>query len=141
MKQVKTIRSEALQASLFGGLLSVFVECASLQTSLLDIEERAALLAELDEEGGVTSEKSGCRRQCYLVCCDIGSISLLVTVVCILVGVILLVNVKALGLPFWVDQLARYIISAGVFGLASGGTNAVAVLMLLYKIPLVCGTG
>ena len=64
------------------------------------------------------------------------------TLAVMLVGVLLLVLVGPLDLPFWVDQLSRYIISAGVFGLASGGTNAVALLMLLYKLPAICvGSG
>ena len=63
------------------------------------------------------------------------------TVVTVAVGVVLLVIAVTQNLPLWVDQLSRYIISAGVFGLATGGTNAMAVLMLLYKLPLVCGSG
>lgn len=113
------------------------------------MEERAVLLAELDpKEGGGGGEGKrspdmcrSCGRHCYLLCCDIGSISIMVTVALILVGVVLLVIVQVQDLPFEVDQLARYIISAGVFGLATGGTNAIALLMLLYKIPLVCGSG
>ena len=116
---------------------------------MLDIEERAVLLAELDqaEDGGSSSEAKklgfckSCGRSCYSVCCDIGSISMVVTVAVTIVGVLLLVSAVALRFPLWVDELARYIISAGVFGLATGGTNAIAVLMLLYKLPLICGSG
>ena len=103
------------------------------------------LLADLDQaEGAGVSESRGrerCGRQCYMYCCDVGTISILLTVALTLVGVVLLVIVLVLELPFAVDQLARYIISAGVFGLATGGTNAIALFMLLYKIPLVCGSG
>ena len=49
--------------------------------------------------------------------------------------------VRSLGLPVEVDRLAVYLISAGVFGLASGGTNAIAVIMLLYRIPCMFGSG
>lgn len=119
-----------------------------MQRSLLDIEERAVLIADENEEGGATSSQAKqlqccglCRSKCYSVCCDIGSISIMVTVVLALVGVILLVLARALAWPVWVDRLSQYLISAGVFGLATGGTNAIAVLMLLYKVPLVCGTG
>lgn len=111
------------------------------------MEERAVLLAELDqnEGGGAAKERQSlcrsCGRHCYLLCCDIGSISIMVTVALILLGVVLLVIVRVQDLPIQVDKLARYIISAGVFGLATGGTNAIALLMLLYKIPLVCGSG
>ena len=111
---------------------------------MLDIEERAELIAE-NEEGGAPGDAQNCcrsfGRNCYSVCCDIGSISIVLTVVCILVGVLLLVCVRALDWPVEVDRLSRYIISAGVFGLATGGTNAIAVLMLLYKVPLICGSG
>ena len=53
----------------------------------------------------------------------------------------LLVLVREQKLPFEVEELSMYFISAGVFGLAGGGTNAIAVFMLLFKIPLVCGSG
>ncbi len=107
------------------------------------------LLAELEqvEDGGGSSEdkKPGfcrsCGRKCYSVCCDIGAISVMVTVVVMVVGILLLWSAVALTLPPWVDQLARFIISAGVFGLATGGTNAIAIFMLLYKLPFVCGSG
>lgn len=118
-----------------------------VQRSLLDIEERAVLIAELEavgEEGAgdaAAATSRSCRRSCYLACCDIGSISILVTLVLVLVGVVLLVVVRALDWPVGVDRFSRYVISAGVFGLATGGTNAVAVLMLLYNVPLICGSG
>ena len=104
------------------------------------------MLAEVEQaEDGAGEEKLGvcrwCGKKCYSVCCDIGSISLLVTVVVTVVGVLLLWSTVELELPLWVDLLARYIISAGVFGLATGGTNAIAVLMLLYKIPFIVGSG
>lgn len=109
------------------------------------MEERAGLLeVDLPQElAGYEEVKQGCCMSCRKdrVCCDIGSISLVATALLILLGVLLLVFVKVLSLPFWVDQLSRYTISAGVFGLASGGTNAIALLMLFYKIPLVCGSG
>ena len=49
--------------------------------------------------------------------------------------------VRTLDLPREVDRLATYLISAGVFGVASGGTNAIAVIMLLYRIPCLFGSG
>ncbi len=57
------------------------------------------------------------------------------------IGVALLVLAIELEWPSEVKELSLYLISAGVFGLAGGGTNAVAVFMLLYKIPFVCGSG
>lgn len=61
-------------------------------------------------------------------------------------GSLLLVIVKSLddkehNIPKEVEQFSKYIISAGVFGLAGGGTNAIALFMLLYKIPLLYGSG
>lgn len=108
------------------------------------------LIADIDqqaEEGGATSETKqleccvSCSRKCYSVCCDIGSISIMVTVVLTLIGVLLLVLARVLDWPVWVDRLSQYFISAGVFGMATGGTNAIAVFMLLYKAPFLCGTG
>lgn len=121
-----------------------------MQRSLLDIEERAVLIADIaqQQEGGAGANEArkpeccdSCRRNCYSVCCDIGSISIMMTAVLLLVGVFLLVVARALVWPVQVDRFAQYLISAGVFGLATGGTNAVAVLMLLYKVPLICGSG
>ena len=66
---------------------------------------------------------------------------MVVTFFIMAVGVALLVLVRELKLPFEVEELSMYFISAGVFGLAGGGTNAIAVFMLLFKIPLVCGSG
>lgn len=68
-------------------------------------------------------------------------ISLCLTLILLLVGVGLLIAVRSLDLPREVDRLAEYLISAGVFGLASGGTNAIAVIMLLYRIPCLFGSG
>lgn len=116
------------------------------QTSLLDMEERAVLL-ELDqpEGGGVTQERQDCchssARCCQFFCRDVGTISIVAMLALLLTGIMLLIVVREQDVPDWVDQLSRYIISAGVFGLAGGGTNAIAVFMLLYKIPLVYGSG
>lgn len=140
-------RREEKQARTAGKSWGLYVRNGTVfvQRPLLDIEERAVLIAENEEGGASPGDEQNCcrscRRNCYLVCCDIGSISIVLTVVCILVGVLLLVCVRALDWPVEVDRLARYVISAGVFGLATGGTNAIAVLMLLYKVPLVCGSG
>ena len=129
------------------------VSALALQRSLLDIEERAVLIAELEQnedgEGGAGQEASKskccswktCRRRWYSVCCDVGSISIMMVLSLVLVGVLMLVVVRSLGRPCWLDKLSRYIISAGIFGVATGGTNAIAVFMLLYKIPLICGSG
>ena len=110
------------------------------------------LIADVDhqqtEEGGAEARQlEGCcvgfcrKRSWYSVCCDIGSISIMVTVVLTLIGVLLLVLARVLEWPVWVDRLSQYIISAGVFGMATGGTNAIAVFMLLYRVPFLCGTG
>ena len=48
---------------------------------------------------------------------------------------------RQLHLPSWVIEVSRYVISAGMFGLASGGTNWIAIVMLFYKIPLLVGSG
>ena len=83
-----------------------------------------------------------CMRCCQLVFCDIGSISIMATLAISLLGILLLVLVRALpDIPSQVDELSRYIISAGLFGFATGGTNAIALIMLLYKIPVICGSG
>lgn len=111
------------------------------------------MLLELDQpEGGEVTPGGrqgccySCARCCYFLCRDVGSISIVVTMALLLAGVLLLIIVRSQSsqgqdIPLWVDQLSRYIISAGVFGLAGGGTNAIAVCMFFYKIPLVYGSG
>ena len=81
-----------------------------------------------------------CQRFCSFLT-NKGVISLCLTLILLLVGVGLLIAVRSLDLPREVDRLAEYLISAGVFGLASGGTNAIAVIMLLYRIPCLFGSG
>ncbi len=119
------------------------------QESLLDAEERAmlyeldqAFLREDEEEGeaAFVSFRS-CLRSCKACLTDKGVVSLIVTLCIAVVGVALLVVYQELHLPTWVGELAQYIISAGVFGLASGGTNWIAIIMLFYKIPYLAGSG
>ena len=110
------------------------------------MEERAVLL-ELDqsEENNGTPVKSSCCRSCprkvCFLCHNVGFIGIVGMVGILLLGIMLLAVVKLQDVPEWVNQLSLYIISAGVFGLAGGGTNAIAVFMLVYKIPLLCGSG
>ena len=81
-----------------------------------------------------------CLRRTKELCVDKGVISVAITFLIFIVGVVLLVVARSLDIG-WLDELARYFISAGLFGFASGGTNGLAVLMLLYRIPLLCGSG
>ena len=108
-------------------------------------EEERAVLDELDRSflrDGEESKKkiTPCRRVCNFLTRK-GVVSLYLTLFLLLFGVALLIIVRTLDLPNQVDQLATYLISAGVFGLASGGTNAIAVIMLLYRIPCLLGSG
>lgn len=125
------------------------IRTLALQDSLLNAEERAmlyeldqAFLGEDEEEGEVTMKS--CRSYLHSCChclSDVGVISLIITVFITVVGVSLLVLYDQLNLPGWVGELSQYIISAGVFGLASGGTNWIALTMLFYKIPFLVGSG
>ncbi len=111
------------------------------------MEERAELLelegaAETKSNGRTWSCCHSCARCCFFLFRDVGAISIVVMMALLVAGILLLVTVKSIEeIPEPVDQLSRFIISAGVFGLAGGGTNALAVFMLLYKIPLLCGSG
>ena len=112
-------------------------------------EEERAVLDELDksflnDEDESRRKPTPCAAQCQKICeilTQKGIVSLFLTLLLLLFGVGLLIIVRALELPEQVDQLAIYLISAGTFGLASGGTNAIAVIMLLYKIPCLFGRG
>ncbi len=120
-----------------------------LQDSLLNAEERAVLyeldqafLGDDEEEGeGPSVGCQACLHSCEQFLSDKGIISLIVTFFVAVVGVAMLVLYGELDLPVWVGELAQYIISAGVFGLASGGTNWIAITMLFYKIPFLSGSG
>ena len=119
------------------------------QTALLNVEEQA-VLDELDKsflyyDEEESKRKHGtCSECCKKVCSFLtnkGVVSLYLTLLLLLIGVGLLIIVRSLELPVEVDRLATYLISGGVFGLASGGTNAIAVIMLLYRIPCLFGSG
>ena len=130
--------------------LSLSLSLSLLQTALLNVEEQA-VLDELDksflyyEEETRRSRCGGfCSKCCYRLRSSLtnkGVVSLFLTLVLLLVGIGLLIVVRSLDLPQEADRLAAYIISAGVFGLASGGTNAIAVVMLLYRVPCLYGSG
>lgn len=89
---------------------------------------------------GASEGSQSCLRRTKELCTDKGVISVTVTFLITIVGVVLLVVARSLDI-MWLDDLSRYIISAGLFGFASGGTNGLTVLMLLYKIPLLWGSG
>ena len=83
-----------------------------------------------------------CCGQLRACCCfDKGLLSLVAMLVTAVVGIVVLVLAKWQDADRRVDELGRYIVSAGVFGLASGGTNWLAVVGLFYKIPGFIGSG
>ena len=49
-----------------------------------------------------------------------GVISLIASFFIMVIGVALLVLARQLRLPSWVDEVSRYVISVGIFGLAGG---------------------
>ena len=57
------------------------------------------------------------------------------------VGVVVLVLARWRGGGASLDLFGQYVVSAGVFGLASGGTNWLAVVGLFYKIAGFIGSG
>ena len=72
---------------------------------------------------------------------------MLVMVTILITGVIVLgvSFVSSLNLsddqPRVMRTVGVFIVSAGVFGVAGGGANYLALLMLFYEIPLLFGTG
>ena len=96
-----------------------------------------------DDQGGEKRETRcrACLRCCGTVISDKAIVSLVITSLIVVVGVALAALAGGLQLPNWVITLSAYIISAGVFGLASGGTNWVAILMLFFRIPPLIGSG
>lgn len=138
----------AWHASVFANSTILTPPNLLLQDALLNEEERA-VLDELDnsflyDEDTSRRKITPCSDRCRKICEILthkGVVSLFLTLLLLLVGVGLLIIVKALQLPEQVEQLAIFLLSAGIFGLAGGGTNAIAVVMLLYRIPCLFGSG
>lgn len=95
-----------------------------------------------DEKQGPGSRLKTCLECCEAYCClDKGVLSLIAMFFVSVIGIVLLALVQQLELPPWVGELGGYVLSAGVFGLASGGTNWIAVVGLFYRIPGLIGSG
>ena len=86
---------------------------------------------------GAAQLRHGLRRCCC--CLDRGLLSLAAMLVITLVGIGILAGWRDSGSS--VNRFGHYVLSAGVFGLASGGTNWLAVIGLFYKIPGFIGSG
>lgn len=127
--------------------------CIYTQDSLLSEEERA--LYELDQPflHDVTTAREeqdalnythlrDCFHKCRVCCCyDKGLLSLAAMLLLTVIGVVILVVTKVRDISGSVEELGRYFLSAGVFGLASGGTNWLAVVGLFFKVPGFIGSG
>ena len=127
----------------------------SLQDQLLSDEERA--LYELDQSfiqdvtraqeeqetaGRAARLLSSCVRSCARrFCADKGLVSLMAMLCVTVAGVGILVLARWRDAGVSVDLFGQYVVSAGVFGLASGGTNWLAVVGLFYKVPGFIGSG
>ena len=124
-----------------------------MQDSLLSEEERA--LYELDQTflhdvTAVQEEHNAldhtqlrdCFRKCRVCCCyDKGLLSLAAMLVVTVIGIVILMVTRERDVSGSVEELGRYFLSAGVFGLASGGTNWLAVVGLFFKVPGFIGSG
>ena len=90
------------------------------------------------------ANKSSCWQRYSPYLLDKGMISLLLVFAVMLTGVVCLVlsrHVYELSPSHGFDQVSRYVLSVGIFGLASGLANVLAIVMLFYRIPLVLGSG
>ena len=94
-----------------------------------------------DHDARMNTRFMSCLRSTKSLCCDKGNISLILTLVLAVLGASLLALSRGLDLPLWVHSVSNYVLSAGVFGLAGGGTNWLAIVMLFYRIPLLYGSG
>lgn len=123
----------------------------SPQESLLSDEEKAVLYEldqpflknelEEDHQRQLSSRCSSLLHVVWVIVSDKGVVSLILTFFILMIGVALLVLSRQLMLPHSVAELSRYLVVAGVFGLAGGGTNWIAVIMLIYRIPFLVGSG
>ena len=135
----------------FGLPPQVFFPLVFFQASLLNEEEKAvihALDATLTPGGfSLEHEPSFCTKCLSAVLCDKGVISLLVMMTILITGVIVLgvSFISSLNLSDDQQHVMRtvgvFVVSAGVFGVAGGGANYLALLMLFYEIPFLFGTG
>ena len=95
-----------------------------------------------EDESTSSARLENCLKNCEVHCClDKGVLSLVATFFVTVIGIALVVLAMQEDLPAWVDKLGRYVLSAGVLGLASGGTNWLAVFGLFYRVPGFIGSG
>ena len=90
------------------------------------------------------THKKRCWERYGLYLLDKGVISILLMLAVMLTGIVCLVlsrHVYNLSPSHGFDQASRYILSMGIFGFLSGLANALAVVMLFYRIPLLFGSG
>ena len=90
------------------------------------------------------THKRSCWERCGPYLLDKGVISILLMFAVMLTGIVCLVlsrHVYDLSPSHGFDQASRYILSMGIFGFLSGLANALAVVLLFYRIPLVFGSG
>ena len=90
------------------------------------------------------TDKKGCWQRCSPYLLDKGMISLLLVFAVMLTGIVCVVlsrHVYELSSSHGFDQVSRYVLSMGIFGLTSGLANVLAIVMLFYRIPLVLGSG
>ena len=106
-----------------------------------------ALDATLTPGTNFENEPSQFSKCCKAFFCDKGVISILSMATLLVAGIVILGVSYAGSLQLTDGQqmimrtVSVFLISAGVFGVAGGGANYLALLMLFYEIPLLVGTG
>ena len=106
-----------------------------------------ALDATLTPGTNFENEPSKFAKCCKAFFCDKGVISILLMFTVLVAGIVIIGVSYASSLQLNDDQqmimrtVSVFLISAGVFGVAGGGANYLALLMLFYEVPLLLGTG
>lgn len=98
----------------------------------------------LRDDYDVQRDSNGCWQRYNHYLFDKGVISLLLAFAVMLTGVVCLIlsrHVYDLPPNHGFDLTSRYILSMGTFGLLSGLANALAIVLLFHRIPLVIGSG
>lgn len=114
---------------------------STLEETLLNEEERA-ILQDLNRNIFTDLEnETSIPKKCTKICCSKAALSLFATFSIMVVGILIIAINSAVRANYAAAQVGGYVLLAGLFGLFCGGISTIGILMLVYKIPLVVGTG
>lgn len=79
--------------------------------------------------------------KCSNICCSKGVLCLFATFSVMVIGIIIIAINRGVRNDYATAQVGGYILLAGLFGLFCGGISTMGILLLMYKAPLIVGSG